>query len=62
MADAASFYLVPIGEVDVTVPGEDEAGSVNLDFNRNGELVGIEVLSARRSLPAEFLKDAERID
>jgi hypothetical protein len=35
-ADAAYIYLVMVGPGDVatTVVGEDEAGSVNLDFNR----------------------------
>jgi hypothetical protein len=34
--------------VATTVPGEDEAGSVNLDFDRDGRLLGIEVLAASR--------------
>jgi uncharacterized protein YuzE len=60
---AAYIYLVPIGdgEVATTVVGDEEAGSVNLDFNRQGHLVGIEVLNARESLPTEVIDQAERI-
>jgi len=62
-ADAADIYLVPIGpgESVTTVPGEDEAASVNLDFNRDEQLHGIEVLSTSTSLPPEVIKQAERI-
>jgi uncharacterized protein YuzE len=61
--DAAYIYLVPIqaGDVDATVTGEDEAGSVNLDFDRDGRLLGIEVLAASRWLPREVIERAERI-
>ena len=49
-ADAAYIHLVPIRAdgVATTVPGEHEAGSVNLDFDRDGRLLGIEVLAASR--------------
>ena len=62
-ADAAYIYLVPIGPGDVatTVVGEDEAGSVNLDFNSDGQLLGIEVLRASRWLPRRVIDEAERI-
>ena len=62
-ADAANIYLVPIeaGGVATTVAGEDEAGSVNLNFDRDGRLLGIEVLAASRWLPAEVIEQAERI-
>ena len=62
-ADAAYIYLVPIGfgEVATSVPGEEEAGSVVLDFDRNGRLVGVEVLSARMTLPPAVIEQAERI-
>ena len=62
-ANAAYIYLVPIGpgEADVSVPGEEEASSVNLDCNRDGRLIGIEVLSARESLPPDVIAEAERI-
>ena len=63
MANAAYIYLVPIGagEATTTVPGEDEAGSVNLDFDREGRLIGVEVLNARANLPPHVLAHAERI-
>lgn len=62
-ADATYIYLVPIGagESVTTVPGEGAAASVNLDFNRDGQLHGIEVLSASTSLPPDVIKRAERI-
>lgn len=62
-ADAAYIHLVPIkpGGVATTVMGEEEAGSVNLDFDRDGRLLGIEVLGASRWLPGEVIKQAERI-
>jgi uncharacterized protein YuzE len=61
-ADAAMIYLVPIGpgEVGTTVVGEDEA-AVNLDFNGHGQLIGIEILGASRSLPRGVIEQAERI-
>lgn len=31
---------------------------INLDFDREGRLIGIEVLSASRSLPPELLAEA----
>ena len=60
--DAAYIYLVRIeaGGVATTVPGEDEAGSVNLDFDRDGRLLGIEVVAASRWLPHEVIEQAER--
>jgi len=44
--------------VATTVPGEHEAGSVNLDFDRDGRLLGIEVLAASRWLPREVIEQA----
>jgi len=66
-ADAAYIYLREIepGGVAETVVGDGPdhtaAGSVNLDFDPEGKLVGIEILNASRSLPKEFLRDAERL-
>jgi uncharacterized protein YuzE len=62
--DCAYIYLVPIeaGGVATTVTGEDEAGSVNLDFDREGRLIGIEVLEASRTLTREVVEQAERLD
>jgi len=63
VANAAYIYLLPInpGGVETTVRGEDEASSVNLDFDRDGRLVGIEVLNARQHLPSEVLDQAESL-
>jgi uncharacterized protein YuzE len=63
--DAAMIYLVPIatGEVADTVEcgGEGPAGSIYLDLDKDGRLLGIEVLRARETLPDEVLAQAERI-
>ncbi len=63
LADAAYVYLVAIGpgEVATTVAGEGDAASVNLDFDRDGRLLGIEVLGASRWLPGDVIEQAERI-
>jgi uncharacterized protein YuzE len=34
-------------------------GQINLDFNSDGRLIGIEVLDARKLLPEEFIKSSE---
>jgi uncharacterized protein YuzE len=34
-------------------------GEINLDFSSSGELIGIEVLDARRMLPGDLLLSAE---
>jgi hypothetical protein len=38
------------------------AGQINFDFDEQGRLLGIEVLSASRGLPKEVLKEAQLID
>ncbi|MCZ7604565.1 MAG: DUF2283 domain-containing protein [Planctomycetota bacterium] len=35
-------------------------GEINLDFGRDGELIGLEIQQARRLLPADLLAAAER--
>jgi len=35
-------------------------GQINLAFDADGRLLGIEVLDASKTLPASFLADAER--
>ncbi|MCD9875435.1 DUF2283 domain-containing protein [Streptomyces guryensis] len=37
-------------------------GMINLDFDENGRLVGVEVLAARSKLPQYMLDAADRID
>lgn len=55
-------FLVPIagGGVKETVCVADEypelVGDVNLDLDRKGRLLGIEILGARRFLPPELLR------
>jgi uncharacterized protein YuzE len=55
--DAAYIYLVEKYPTPVTtVPVEGVLPDmINLDFDADGRLIGIEVLDARRVLPAEFL-------
>ena len=66
-ADAAYIFLCwpqAAGVVDETVVcdplPEKVDGSVNLDFDAQGRLVGIEVLGASRVLPQQVLDRAER--
>lgn len=63
-ADAAYIYFVPIGpgEVKVTEAGVDENLNINLDYNAEGRLIGIEVLGASGTLPDEVIRSAEQID
>ena len=37
-------------------------GMINLDFDADGRLIGVEVLDARAKLPQYVLDQAERID
>ncbi|MGC4926948.1 DUF2283 domain-containing protein [Streptomyces sp. DT117] len=37
-------------------------GMINLDFDEQGRLIGIEVLAAGSKLPESLLKSAERLD
>jgi uncharacterized protein YuzE len=64
-ANAAYIYLREIGsgEVHETVnaDGKHTRGMVNLDFDKKGRLIGIEVLDATRALPQEVLDAAQRI-
>jgi uncharacterized protein YuzE len=71
-AGIAYIYLRPSGREDgrvgATVPLDalEETwqvlalGSINLDFDPDGTLVGIEVLSAASVLPVELLEQAQR--
>jgi uncharacterized protein YuzE len=64
-ADAAYIYLRPIepgGAVrQETVTGVAE-GNVLLDFDRDGRLIGIEILEASRFLPVNVIAAADLID
>jgi uncharacterized protein YuzE len=63
--DAAYIYLTEIsaGGVKKTYPCDpaEVKGMINLDFNPEGILVGIEVLGASKKLPKELLDLAEVI-
>jgi uncharacterized protein YuzE len=63
--DMAYIYLREIapGGVATTVPGwpDTEAFGINLDFDADGGLVGIDVSAASRRLPAELLVEAESL-
>jgi uncharacterized protein YuzE len=65
-ADAAYIYLREIedGGVANTIPVDStegvSAGDVNLDFDAEGRLIGIEVLGARSTLPREALDEWRR--
>ncbi|MDA5279620.1 DUF2283 domain-containing protein [Streptomyces sp. Isolate_45] len=37
-------------------------GMINLDFDRKGRLIGIEVLAANSKLPEYLLESSERLD
>ena len=62
-ADAAYIYLREIrpGEAEYThvVEFEGQKDMVNLDFDRDGRLIGVEVLSASRQLPPQVLTIAD---
>lgn len=64
--DAAYIYLRGIGpggvaHTHVVEPREIEIDMINLDFDEDSRLIGIEVLSASRHLPPEVLKSAKRL-
>lgn len=64
-ANAAYIYLVPIGRGEAVHTGQVDDdhlhGMINLDFNKAGRLIGLEVLNATKLLPYEVLERAERI-
>lgn len=63
-ANAAYIYLQPPGtRVAKMYPCDpvDVGGMINLDFDTDGRLVGVEVLGARAKLAPEFLAAVEDI-
>ena len=65
-ADAAYIYLVDeikYGGAARTYPCDplQVNGMINLDFDADGRLVGIEVLDASKKLHKEILKDSKYI-
>jgi len=67
-ADAAYVYLVDrieqggVARTSVAGHGSPALDSINLDFDADGRLLGIEVLGAGRVLREETLRGAERLD
>ncbi len=63
-ADAAYIYLEDrIGEAGISktyMCDPKEVGMINLDFNTEGKLVGIEVMDASKRLSPEVLLKAEQ--
>ncbi len=64
--DAAYIYVVDrigAGAVHKTYPCEPDGvtGSINLDFDASGHLLGIEILGAKSVLPAEVLMKADSL-
>jgi uncharacterized protein YuzE len=58
LAEAASSLAALLTRLNV---GDLAAGSLNLDFDKEERLVGIEILSASRVLPREVIDRAERL-
>ena len=65
LANAAYLYLREIapGEIEFSqeVEIEEVEGTINVDFDAEGRLIGIEFLNARAQLPTEVKEEAERI-
>jgi uncharacterized protein YuzE len=53
--NARSVHTYPCDPIDVD-------GMINLDFDEQGRLIGIEVLAATSKLPQYVLQAAERLD
>lgn len=64
-ADAAYIHLVsfkPGGAAKTyTCDPAEIKGMINLDFNADDQLIGIEILGASKRLPAMLLDSAEKI-
>jgi len=60
-ADAAYIYFKEIsaGEVKDTISLND---SVNIDLDKEGKTIGIEILDASKNLPLNSLKSAESME
>lgn len=54
-AHAKAAHMYPCDPVQVD-------GMINLDFDEQGRLIGIEVLAASSKLPKYLLESAERLD
>lgn len=62
-ADAAYIQLANVIEVQGVAKtylcDPAEAGMINLDFDRDGRLIGIEVMDASKRLPEEVLESGQ---
>lgn len=63
-ANAAYIYLLPSETTPPsarTVPVDpiEVRGEINLDFDRDGKLIGIEILDAKRFLDSALLDDED---
>ncbi len=60
-ADAAYIYFKEIsnGEVTQTISLNE---SINVDLDKNGKTLGIEILDASKNLPKNTIKSAETIN
>ncbi|MDQ1353920.1 MAG: hypothetical protein QG657_4229 [Acidobacteriota bacterium] len=64
-ANAAYVYLasqiLPGSIIDTyTCNPVEVGGEINLDFDNQGRLIGIEILNADKKLPMEVLENAEK--
>jgi len=61
--DAAYIYLAETSEkvASTYLCDPKEAGMINLDFDKNKILIGIEILDAAKTLSKEILEQAEII-
>lgn len=63
--DSAYIYLTDIGPAGVsfTYPCNplEVKGMINLDFDQEGKLIGVEIIDASKKLPKEILDSAEII-
>lgn len=59
-ADAAYIYFKEIspGEVAQTISLND---SINVDLDKDGKTIGIEILDASKNLPLAFLKSEKEL-
>ena len=58
-ADAAYLYLehpIPPGAAEKVATFDTDQGMFNLDFNADGQILGLEILGARKHLPPALLR------
>jgi len=65
-ADAAYIYLaeIPPGGVSFTYSCDpiEIKGMINLDFNGDNQLIGIEIMDASRKLSKKIIESANKIE